>query len=225
MFVTSSLNKNAAAIGVNSGLKHRGQYHRYFCCLLLIFGAGLVVHGGYMQAKAHFAQFLIQQAWQKTLQDRKPHKPWSWADTHPVAKLDFLSAIPVQGDTKGEADSEGDSLYVLAGASGRNLAFGPAHMLSTANINARGNTVIAGHRDTHFSRLSGTKVGQLFRLQSASGKHLIYRVKEIKVVHESDTSVIQEYDQSLLTLVTCYPFGAEISGGPLRFVVQAVPIN
>lgn len=199
----------------------KGRYfHRLVVGLLLIVGVGLLVQGGYMQAKAHFAQFLIQQAWQKTLQDRQPHKPWSWADTHPVAKLEFLPAKNDQSNFSTES-----TLYVLSGASGRNLAFGPAQMLSSANINSRGNTVIAGHRDTHFSRLNDVKIGQIIRVQGVSGKSLLYKVTQTMITHESDMSVTEDDGESLLTLVTCYPFGAEFAGGPLRYIVQARPIN
>ncbi|WP_299806967.1 class GN sortase [uncultured Shewanella sp.] len=213
-------------------------FNQYFPWLLLSMGMMLVIQGGYMQAKAHFAQFLIQQAWQKTLEDHKPHKPWSWADTHPVAKLEFLPHTVTQDDfgshlashlASQEAldaqDSErDDSLYVLSGASGRNLAFGPALMLSSSEFDEQGNTVIAGHRDTHFARLNGVKVGQLINVQSASGKRRLYRVFATQVTHESDMSVAQDSGDKQLTLVTCYPFGTSFAGGPLRFVVKAEPI-
>ncbi|GIU27079.1 class GN sortase [Shewanella schlegeliana] len=200
------------------------SFHRYFPWLLLAMGVVLVTQGGYMQVKAHFAQFLIQQAWQKTLEDSKPHKPWSWADTYPVAKLEFLSSSTNKGSKPLDDSEQGDSLYVLSGASGRNLAFGPALMLSSSEFDAQGNTVIAGHRDTHFARLNGVKVGQLIKVQSASGKHSLYRVFVTQVTHESDMSVTQERGEKQLTLVTCYPFGASFAGGPLRFVVKAEPI-
>ncbi|ABV87835.1 class GN sortase [Shewanella pealeana] len=206
------------------------DFNRYFPWLLVATGIALIIQGGYMQVKAHFAQFLIQQAWQRTLEDRKPHKPWSWADTHPVAKLEFLPSAEVQDhiesqNTLDTHDSgQGDSLYVLSGASGRNLAFGPALMLSSSEFDEQGNTVIAGHRDTHFARLNGVKVGQLIKVQSASGKRRLYRVFATLVTHESDMSVTQDSHDKLLTLVTCYPFGASFAGGPLRFVVKAEPI-
>jgi hypothetical protein len=46
----------------------------------------------------------------------KQHKPWPWADTHPFAELIIKDK----------------SWYVLAGASGRKLAFAPSHLSSTA---------------------------------------------------------------------------------------------
>jgi sortase A len=56
--------------------------------------------------------------------------------------------------------------YILAGASGRNLAFGPAHMLQTASLGSPGNAAIAGHRDTHFAVLKNAKMGDLVYLTS-----------------------------------------------------------
>lgn len=199
--------------------------------VLFILGLTFIGQGTYMQAKAYFAQFLIQQAWLQTLDDQLQHKPWSWADTYPVAKLEFIRpsgvrtqdlALKQAGSTEG---NNNPSLYVLSGASGRNLAFGPARVLSSAKINSGGNTVIAGHRDTHFSLLSTTKVGQLITLQNAEGVEVLYRVMETRVVHESDVSVMANVGKQKLTLVTCYPFESAVAGGPLRYVVTAVPLD
>ncbi|WP_374702374.1 class GN sortase [Shewanella sp. GutDb-MelDb] len=205
------------------------RLHIGFTCLLFILGLTFVSQGAYMQAKAYFAQFLIQQAWQKTLDDQQQHKPWSWADTYPVAKLEFIAsnsevtATPIQRENASVTKNR--SLYVLSGASGRNLAFGPAQVLSSAKINSRGNTVIAGHRDTHFSLLSGTQIGQLITLQNAEGIEVLYQVMQTQVVHESDVSVMDNVGETKLTLVTCYPFDSAVAGGPLRYVVTAVPFD
>ncbi|MCG9738995.1 class GN sortase [Shewanella insulae] len=175
----------------------------------------LIFKGGYMQAKAHFAQFLIEQAWDKTLADRQQHKPWSWADTYPVAKLHFVDE---QGRRRGAP------LFVLAGASGRNLAFGPAAILANNQINHWGNTVIAGHRDTHFARLEGVHPGQVITLQDASAKTVSYRVLGTKVVDEQDTALLAQEDALRLTLVTCYPFDSLGGQSRQRFVVVAAPM-
>lgn len=188
---------------------------------LLLLGTTLFGKGFYMQAKAHFAQYLIEQAWAKTLIDGQSHKPWSWADTYPVAKLSIDQAnMPTHFD----GPASNDSLYVLAGASGRNLAFGPGLVLSSAPAGERGNTVIAGHRDTHFAILKGMTVGRRLALQTAAGKEIVYQVVATKVVHESQTELMAPSDDNRLTLITCYPFDALQGGAELRFVVQAVPI-
>lgn len=175
-----------------------------------------------MQAKAHFAQYLIQEAWDKTLADRQPHKPWYWADTHPVAKLSFLPRADSHG---GESAPRGESLFVLSGASGRNLAFGPGLMLASAKVEEAGNTVIAGHRDTHFAILSEVHKGRRLLLQGAAGEETVYEVTHTRVVHESDTRVLSATQAKTLTLITCYPFEALSSGGSLRFIVQASPLG
>ena len=174
--------------------------------LLLLSGLVLVAKGGYMQAKAMFAQYLIEDAWNKSLQDGQSHKPWFWADTHPVAKLWIGDNPP---------------LYVLAGASGRNLAFGPAQMMGGAKPGELGNTVIAGHRDTHFAVLAYARRGQIVRLQTMNGDTHFYRIRATRIVHESQTLWLANGDESLLTLVTCYPFNALTGGAELRFLVEA----
>ncbi|WP_428613573.1 class GN sortase [Shewanella sp.] len=192
------------------GLRHVLLFTALMAAMTLIF------KGGYMQAKAHFAQFLIERAWDKTLSDRQQHKPWSWADTYPVAKLHFI-------DEQGR--HYGEPLYVLAGASGRNLAFGPAAILADNQINHWGNTVIAGHRDTHFSRLRGIHSGQMITVQDASSQIVRYRVLGTKVVDEEDTRLLANESELRLTLVTCYPFDSLLGQSRQRFVVVAAPLE
>ena len=208
-----------------TSLRQKHWRHLLLSGCLFIAGLFFVVQESYMQAKAYFAQFLIQQAWQKTLVDQQHHKPWSWADTHPVARLKFINPDTALQLASANRSDEQNSLYVLAGASGRNLAFGPAQVLSSATVNSEGNTVIAGHRDTHFSVLEEVKVGQLLTLQNAQGLEILYQVNNTQVVHESDTSVMNDAGQKQLTLVTCYPFNRAIAGGELRYIVSAVAID
>jgi hypothetical protein len=53
-----------------------------------------------------------------TLSGGETVKPWPWADTWPIARL--------------SAPRHGVDLFVLAGATGRTLAFGPGHVDGTA---------------------------------------------------------------------------------------------
>ncbi|MCU8055990.1 class GN sortase [Shewanella sp. SM34] len=201
--------------------KRRTQ--RFLVVGLFLIGATLLGKGLYMQAKAHFAQYLIEQAWTKTLADGQSHKPWSWADTYPVAKLSiYREQAAANSDIEAELH---DSLYVLAGASGRNLAFGPSLVLSSAPAGQKGNTVIAGHRDTHFAILNGMAVGRRLSLQTLKGNHIIYEVVATQVVHETETQFMAPSDDNRLTLITCYPFDSLQGGAELRFVVQAIPVE
>ncbi|MGI2158576.1 MULTISPECIES: class GN sortase [Shewanella] len=200
----------------------KGRTQRFLVVGLFLIGATLLGKGLYMQAKAHFAQYLIEQAWTKTLADGQSHKPWSWADTYPVAKLSIYREQAANSDIEAELN---DSLYVLAGASGRNLAFGPSLVLSSAPAGQKGNTVIAGHRDTHFAILNGMAVGRRLSLQTLKGNNIIYEVVATQVVHETETQFMAPSADNRLTLITCYPFDALQGGAELRFVVQAIPVE
>lgn len=200
----------------------KGRTQRFLVVGLFLIGATLLGKGLYMQAKAHFAQYLIEQAWTKTLADGQSHKPWSWADTYPVAKLSIYREQAANNDIEAELN---DSLYVLAGASGRNLAFGPSLVLSSAPAGQKGNTVIAGHRDTHFAILNGMTVGRRLSLQTLKGNNIIYEVVATQVVHETETQFMAPSADNRLTLITCYPFDMLQGGAELRFVVQAIPVE
>ena len=179
--------------------------------VLLAFGTWNVGHGAYIYAKAALAQHLLRQAWDDTLQGQAAVKPWSWADTYPVARL----TMPQQGV----------DLIVLAGASGRTLAFGPGHVDGTPIPGEIGNSVLSAHRDTHFEFLQHLKLGDAFRVENAQGKKTRYVVQATRVVDQSDVSVMRASTFEQLTLVTCYPFNAIRAGGPLRYVVTALPLT
>ncbi|WP_264371777.1 class GN sortase [Shewanella donghaensis] len=172
-----------------------------------------------MQVKANFAQYLIEQAWNKTLQDQTPHKPWSWADTHPVGKLMLYA------DKDTDIYPVGEPMFILAGASGRNLAFGPSLMLNGAGVGELGNTIIAGHRDTHFSNLQNVKKGDMVELETALGQTQSYLITGIDIVHETQTEILDMTADNQLTLITCYPFEDLSANSDYRYVVTAKQVN
>lgn len=148
-----------------------------------------------IQARNWLAQKLINRAWQRSLDGATPVKPWPWAETFPVARL--------------EAPRHGAALMVLAGARGRTLASGPGHVEGTPLPGASGNAVISGHRRTHFA------------LHCANGARLRYVVSGIEVVRYRNIRVLLDAGDDRLTLVTCYPFDSTVPGGALRYVVVA----
>jgi sortase A len=178
---------------------------------LLILGTVLFGKGVYIHAKAQVAQWLLNSAWEKTLAGEKNTKPWSWADTHPVAKLTFMKG--------------GDSFIILEGSTGSSLAFGPGHLAGTPLPGESGNCVIAGHRDTQFRVLRDVKKGDELLIQRPDGKKLRYVVTEILVTDYKNVSVLRNDQVNRLTLVTCYPFDAVIPGGPLRYVVISEQVD
>ena len=174
---------------------------------LLCFGFWQLGHGAYIPAKAWLAQALMQRAWVRTGIGEGRATPWPWADTWPVARLTAKA---------GEVD-----LIVLAGGSGRTLAFGPGHLSASAMPGEIGNTVIAGHRDTHFRFLEDLQPGELLIVESDKGLKYRYRVIEADIVDSRTGSLLLDTDAAILSLVTCYPFDTRESGGPLRYVVTA----
>jgi len=175
--------------------------------LLIAAGAWEIGRGYYIQAKAQVAQLLIRSAWSRTLAGERHVKPWPWADTWPVARLQI-------------ADRSVD-LFVLAGADGRAIAFGPGHVFGTAMPGERGNSVIGGHRDTHLAFLRDLAPGSLLSVQRPDGMRRWYRVKTAQVLDKGDTWVARQDGPTRLTLVTCYPFDALRAGGDQRYVVFA----
>lgn len=180
-------------------------------CLL----AALPLFGNtlYIQAKAKLAQYLITEAWQTTLQTHAPTLAWRWADTYPVAHL-RMSRL-------------GISQYVLAGANGSPLAFGPGWYAGTKAIGQNEpagvpDSVIAGHHNTHFTFLKSLVIGDKLTLQNSAGKTLAYRVSHIDTF-DSRHQRLPAYDSGkTLQLVTCLPdFVGEIHPAK-RLVVTLV---
>ncbi len=176
---------------------------------IIVAGCWQFGSGSYIYAKAQFAQYLLNNAWSKTLQGETKVKPWEWADTHPVAKITFNN---VQED-----------YIVLAGGTGRTMAFAPGHVSATPLPGNGGNSVIVGHRDTHFTLLKDLKFGDEIHVQTLN-KQINYKVANTFIVDQSQSEVMQDFGLEQLTLITCYPFDAIHTGGPLRYVVQAESI-
>lgn len=180
--------------------------------LLAALAAFCVAEALWIQGKALLAQILIARAWAHAQAGLGASQPWPWADTTPIARLDLPS----------HASGEGvQELFVLDGASGRNLAFGPTHDPSSVPPGALGNSVIEGHRDTHFRALKDLRVGDPVRIQGVDGRWFSFAVVDERVVDSRRFRIVLDADVPRLTLVTCYPFDAVSPGGPLRWVVTA----
>ena len=188
---------------VNKPPKKRGL--RLLIVGIFVLGGWQVLNSGYMLAKAHLSQWMIADAWALTLKDGEAHPPWSWADTHPVAKL----TVP----------SLNQSSYILAGASGRNMAFGPAHVYQSGMPGTSKTTVFSGHNDSHFNYLAAISSGDVIEVETLKGV-FNYQVSDLRIVDSREEQItIQNADQLVLT--TCYPFDALTAGGPLRFQITA----
>ena len=161
----------------------------------------------WIEAKAVVAQLLLRAAWAETGATGDPARPWPWADTWPLARL--------------EAPRLGIYQIILAGASGRTLAFGPAHIGASAAPGTGGNVVISGHRDTHFRFLQDLVPGDRLSIATPDGGSRAYTVTATEVVHVDNARLPMATPIPRLTLVTCWPFDALVPGGPMRYVVVA----
>ena len=196
-------------ITADSQTASRAWKRRAVSALLLIGGLVLASQGLWIQAKAQLAQVLLQQAWQRTLADGQPHKPWPWADHWPVAQL----SLPDQ------SGSGGNDIIVLEGDGGNVLAFAPGHNPRSGLLQDARTTIISAHRDTHFSNLGHLQDGQIITLQTAT-QHARYVIEHQRVIDSRQYDLNIQADQGLL-LVTCWPFNSLNSGGPMRYLVSA----
>lgn len=172
---------------------------------LIIWQWGAALH---LQGKALMAQILISHAWTQKLQTpAETALPWPWADTEPVGRLQWLDNGVQRADQ-----------YVLAGAAGNSLAFGPGLMHTGSHGPAR---VIAGHRDTHLAFMQQLQSGDTLRWQGADGQWQYFTVSALNVVDSGVELFHFDPHENVLWLITCYPFDAVRPGGPLRYVIRA----
>lgn len=176
----------------------------------VIIGGWQFGQGVYIYAKAQLAQYLLASAWEESKQTQQPVKPWPWADTWPIARLQ----VP-----KLKVD-----LIVLAGDSGRTLAFGPGHNFGSVLPGDIGNSIISAHRDTHFEFLQNLSIGDEIIIENQKGVTKRFKVSNTHVIDSRDAYIPIDFDNAALTLVTCFPFDSITTGGPLRFVVVAVEL-
>ncbi len=183
--------------------------------VIALLGAGLICvsAAAWIHVKATLAQFLIEAAWQRELAGSPDARPWPWADTRPSARLTI------------RARGAAHALMVLEGSSGRNLAFGPAHDPASVMPGEAGNSVIEGHRDTHFAVLRGIRLGDTMSVDTVRHRHATFEVTSIEVIDSRRVRIALDAGEPRLTLVTCYPFDAVVPGGPLRLIVTADPLR
>src|ERR1700744_141327 len=139
-----------------------------FPLLFALVGLILFGQGAYIHAKALVAQVLLERAFDQTIATGRVTKPWSWADTWPVARI--------------EVKRIGARAIVLSGSSGQALAFGPGHVEKTPDAGERGVAVYAAHRDTHFAFLKNVAVGDEIDITRGDGKTFRYRADGRSVV-------------------------------------------
>ena len=99
------------------------------------------------------------------------------------------------------------------------LAIAVGHISGTARPGERGNMALAGHRDSFFHALQGIRRHDTIRFVTPQSSYE-YAVDSTEIVDPEDTRVLDPTSDTVLTLVTCYPFNY-VGHAPNRFIVRA----
>jgi len=175
---------------------------------VVLAAAGLVLFGQaiWIHAKAMLAQILLERAFAATVATGHAVKPWSWADTFPVARI--------------EVPRLNTSVIALDGSSGQALAFGPGHVERTPAAGEPGTAVYSAHRDTHFAFVADMRVGDEVRVTRQDGRLVRFRVTQTTVARWDASGIDPAAPGRHLVLTTCWPLHAR-TAGPLRYLVHA----
>jgi len=198
--------------GMGPGLRRDDMWRVSRLISVFILFAGLILfgQGAYIHAKALLAQVLLERAFAASIVAGHPTKPWSWADTWPVARIEVRRLKA--------------SSIALAGSSGQALAFGPGHVELTPNAGERGVAVYSAHRDTHFRFLQDVVIGDVINIVRSDGRHFRYRVDGTSVVRFDASGIDPLSGGYELVLSTCWPFNS-LTPGPERYLVHATMIQ
>jgi sortase A len=183
---------------------------RFAAVVLVLAGLVLFGQGAWIHAKALLAQVLLERAFGETIATGHETKPWSWADTWPIARIEVKRLQA--------------SAIVLAGSSGQALAFGPGHVERTPDAGERGIAVYSAHRDTHFRFLKDVAIGDEIDVTRRDGSTFRYRVTTTSVVRYDASGIDPLASGYELALSTCWPLDA-VTPGPMRYVVHATMVR
>ncbi|MGE4431600.1 MAG: class GN sortase [Sphingobium sp.] len=184
---------------------------RAAAALCMVVGIVMAGRGALIPVKAQVAQILLTRAFAQSLAHGHPVRPWPWADMAPTARL----SVPRLGVRE----------VVLSGGSGQAMAFGPTELRTAGRQGDSGDalTLLAAHRDTHFTFIRDLRKGDVVVLQRVKGPARRYRVTAFQTVRWDRFAVPQGHPRRLLALATCYPFDA-VEQGPWRRIVWAEAI-
>jgi sortase A len=199
--------------------------------LFFVIGIALLGYVAFALLDARIYQAVQSRQFQQELNGLKPSvssdEDLSASSIHPApAKENLLTAerIYIAGSGRTplgriEISTIGLEAIILEGTDARTLRRGVGHIPGTPLPGQQGNVAITGHRDTFFRPLRNIRKDDEIRLTTLGGSYR-YGVDSIKVVGPEDMEVLDNSDDAILTLVTCYPF-YYVGPAPKRFVVRA----
>jgi sortase A len=112
------------------------------------------------------------------------------------------------------------STVIREGDDPRTLRLAVGHLPDTAWPGHPGNAALAGHRDTFFRKLRHIEPQDEILVTTSGGVYR-YMVESTRIVTPDNVSVLESSNDSVLTLVTCYPFFF-VGNAPERFIVRAL---
>jgi sortase A len=189
--------------------------------LLVLAGVWLLAAWTYATVEAYVYQAREDRELDAILQSAPPSSVTPAAPT-PSAAVRAARQVPRPGSAIGriEVPRLGISTMMRAGSDAKTLRLAVGHIPGTAWPGEPGNMGLAGHRDTFFRRLRDIRPDDEIRVVTPEGTH-VYKVSRTLVVEPRDVWVLDNRgSESLLTLVTCYPF-TYLGSAPQRFIVQA----
>lgn len=191
---------------------------------LLALGIGSLGHVGYSLLDAKLFQAYENWRLDRAVERSRPSSaavPVKVLQTSALSTEDVPRAPVVRGAALGRLEIArlGISVIVAEGIDARTLRRAAGHIPGTALPGESGNVAISGHRDTFFRALKDIRQDDEILLTTREGPYR-YRVESINVVEPDDMAVLDDSGESVLTLVTCYPF-YYVGPAPQRFIVRA----
>jgi sortase A len=191
--------------------------------IFFIVGILALGYAGFVLIDTRFYQDDLSRQFQEKLNGSKA----SAINNESLLRTEYIDIAGIRRTPLGriEISTLGLKAMVLEGTDARTLRHAVGHIPGTPLPGQRGNVAITGHRDTFFRPLRNIRKNDEIRLTTLSGSYR-YEVDAIKVVRPEDTKVLDNSDDAILTLVTCYPF-YYVGPAPMRFIVRAhrIPEN
>ncbi len=126
--------------------------------------------------------------------------------SEPLAEYE---TYPEKGDRIGTITLESLDLSwpIFEGTHEAQLSQGVGHYIGSVLPGVIDNSILSGHQSTVFARLGELEKGDRILIETNAGV-FVYVITMFEVVDRSDQTVIQPSEDPILTLTTCYPFGA-----------------
>jgi sortase A len=190
------------------------RFLRWTRDVFLIVGVLLLGYSGFALLDTKVYQAYQARRFQQELSNAGPYRS-------NAGSVPDLSPTPAPGSPLGRIEIAriGVAAIIMEGVDERTLRRSVGHFPGTPLPGRPGNVAIAGHRDTFFRGLRNVRHDDEITLTTLGGSYR-YLVDTTQIVAPEDTQVLNGTGETILTLVTCYPF-YYLGSAPKRFIVRA----